>query len=237
MRLYRLPITDYRFPVDLVSLLHPYINNLSESQLAQVSTYLDILLRWNQKTNLTAIREPEKIVTRHFGESLFLAQKLFRCSPDHRITRSPDVLDLGSGAGFPAIPLLIFRPDVTITLVEAHHTKAVFLREVLRALKLQADVKNVRAESLPPASADVVTLRAVEKFDSILPTAAALVRKKKEDEQELVSATTIHSGLALLISLNQISRAQELLPNWRFQPSIPIPKSQNRVIQLVEPSS
>jgi 16S rRNA (guanine527-N7)-methyltransferase len=271
--------------VDLCALLHPYIEDLNDSQLAQVSTYLDLLLRWNAKTNLTSIRDVEHIVTRHFGESFFLARKLFQSSqasdfvitsghpsardllldsqlPDHQIVRSPDVLDLGSGAGFPAIPLLVYRPDVTLTLVEAHHTKAVFLREVLRALKLDAEVKNVRAESLSPASADLVTLRAVEKFESILPTAVRLVRTQmraevdagrprpaeslapgpsESESYETFSVdcppSTVHcSGLALLISSAQIPQAQQLIPEWRFRPPIPIPNSQNRVIQLIEPN-
>lgn len=301
--------------MNLSALLEPYITDLSATQIAQVSTYLDLLLRWNAKTNLTSIRDPEHIVSRHFGESFFLARTLFgpdlSCRaergiptltnppagvlklPDRSITGLPDVLDLGSGAGFPGIPLKIACPDVTLTLVEAHHTKAVFLREVLRALDLNAEVKNVRAEQLPPASAEIVTFRAVEHFDSILPIAARLVEmtdeKRSEDEDEMEAArrraagqektmweqapppgvpgtqrvtecspvqatrsladsrsisqpervhcppSTVH-GLVLLISSAQISRAREILPTWRFHPEIPIPKSQNRVIQLVEPN-
>ena len=225
--------------MDIPTLLQPYIEGgLSGLQFAQVSTYLDLLLRWNQKTNLTAIRDPQQIVTRHFGESFFLAGTLFGSES----LQLPDVLDLGSGAGFPAIPLLIYRPSVTITLVEAHHTKAVFLREVLRALQLHAEVRNVRAETLPDASAAIVTLRAVEKFDSILPTAARLVRTAERNIGASVRLSVDCEGpfnghgLALLVSSTQVPRAQQLLPNWRFLPPVPIPKSQNRVIQLAEPS-
>ncbi|HVZ17572.1 MAG TPA: 16S rRNA (guanine(527)-N(7))-methyltransferase RsmG [Terriglobales bacterium] len=237
--------------MDIARLLQPYVETLSDTQLAQVSTYLDLLLRWNARTNLTAIRDPAQIVTRHFGESFFLASKLFGLKAlgylDIQITRCPDVLDLGSGAGFPAIPLLVFRPDITITLVEAHHTKAVFLREVLRALHLEAEVQNVRAEALPPASADIVTLRAVEKFDSILPTAANLVRSVVMEAGRPRPAITDFNqtpipyppsrfcGLALLISSPQISRARQVLLTWHFHPEIPIPNSQNRVVQLIEP--
>ena len=236
--------------MDIAGSLQPYISDLSPTQLAQVSTYLDLLLRWNSKMNLTSVRDLKDIVSRHFGESFFLATQLFPLSfraergiptPAHQL----QILDLGSGAGFPAIPLKIYRPDLALTLVEAHHRKAVFLREVLRALNLDAEVKNVRAEDLPPASADLVTLRAVEKFDSILPTAARLLRKEVMDagrprpaEPDFVHRppSTVHSGLALLIGSAQIARAQQLLLNWRFHPGIPIPNSQNRVIQLVEPS-
>jgi 16S rRNA (guanine527-N7)-methyltransferase len=220
--------------VDLVSILAPYITGLSPTQLAQVSTYLDLLLRWNAKMNLTSIRDPEKVVSRHFGESFFLASHLFGPNgpfhlPTYQLTNLL-ICDLGSGAGFPAIPLKIYRPDVTITLVEAQHRKAVFLREVLRALSLDAEVKNVRAEDLPPASADLVTFRAVEKFDSILPTAARLIRPISVHSP----LSTVH-GLALLIGFAQIPVAKKMLPTWHFHPEIPIPNSQNRVIQLLEP--
>jgi 16S rRNA (guanine527-N7)-methyltransferase len=253
--------------VDIPSLLRPYTDPLSPTQLDQVSTYIDLLLRWNARMNLTAIRDPEQIITRHFGESFFLSRVLsFRAqrgippanaanSPDHQLTRSadnqiaryPDVLDLGSGAGFPAIPLKILNPNVTITLIEAQQRKATFLREVLRALHLDAEVKNVRAETLPPASADIVTLRAVEKFDQTLPTAARLVPastpnvdavrpRAAEPDSTVHRPSNLTSGLALLISSAQVARAQGILPNWRFYPQFPVPNSQNRVIQLIEPN-
>jgi 16S rRNA (guanine527-N7)-methyltransferase len=214
--------------MDLPALLHPYIEDaLSPAQLDQVSIYLDLLLRWNAKTNLTSVRDPEQIVTRHFGESLFLARKLF---PPSSGDPPWQILDVGSGAGFPAIPLKIFRPGVTLSLVEAHHRKAVFLREVLRALHLEAEVMNLRAESLPAASAGLVTLRAVEKFDSVLPVAARLVRTAG------TAPAGFLNGLALLIGSGQIARVHQLLPDWRLLPAIPVPNSQTRVIQLVEPN-
>src|SRR5437870_232916 len=93
---------------------------LSETQLQNISMYIDILLRWNKRINLTAVRQPEHIVTRHFGESLFAAYHLF---PDPRVRTdtpaagpqyerserlpAPSVLDIGSGAGFPGLPLTI----------------------------------------------------------------------------------------------------------------------------------
>jgi 16S rRNA (guanine527-N7)-methyltransferase len=253
--------------VDIPSLLRPYIDPLSPAQLDQVSTYLDLLLRWNSRMNLTAIRDPEQIITRHFGESFFLAHKLFQLR-NYEITKL-QIVDLGSGAGFPAIPLKIVFPDAMITLIEAQQRKATFLREALRALDLEAEVKNVRAETLPPSSADLVTLRAVEKFDQILPAAAHLIRQDPlpttghpepnpsighpepnpaSGDPEATghpepSKGSLHlnppavpsRGLALLISSHQVARAQKLLQNWNFQPPIPIPNTQNRIIQMIEP--
>jgi 16S rRNA (guanine527-N7)-methyltransferase len=223
--------------MDLAPLLAPYIKDLSSTQLAQVQSYLDLLLRWNARMNLTAIRDPEQIIIRHFGESFFLSSCLFGNGTVSGFSQLPitnpksQIVDVGSGAGFPGIPIKIARPEITLTLVEAQQRKATFLREVLRTLNLDAEVKNVRAESLAAQSADVVTLRAVEKFDSILPVAASLVRRARYGPDQ-------PSGrLAILIGEAQVARAQELLPKWQFRPVLPIPSSQNRVILIGNPAS
>src|SRR5208282_5733621 len=166
---------------------------LSSTQLHHISTYIDILQRWNSRINLTAIRSEEEIVTRHFGESFFAACHLF---PDARVGAAPQacpersrwgcpaerssvvrLADLGSGAGFPGLPIKLWSPNIALTLIESNHRKAAFLREVTRALTLtDVDVRNVRAETMAAASFDVVTLRAVERFAKVLPTAADLLR-------------------------------------------------------------
>ena len=144
------------------------------------------MLQWNARINLTAVRQPEEIVTRHFGESLFAARHLLAragtglrpvqadCSS---AAESPAlrVIDIGSGAGFPGLPLRIWAPHVRLTLIESNHKKATFLREVIRSLILtNVDVFAGRAESYP-AQAEVVTLRAVERFDAALRIASRLV--------------------------------------------------------------
>ena len=94
----------------IAALLEPFVESpLPSSTLDQISIYIDLLLRWNARINLTAIRHPEEIVTRHFGESFFLAHHLFpKSGTNHRpLTtdhRPPQVLDIGSGAGFPPCP-------------------------------------------------------------------------------------------------------------------------------------
>ena len=103
----------------------PYAT-LSELQLDQLESHYMSLTRWNERLNLTRIRTLEESVRFHYCESLFLARFL----PDgaHRI------VDIGSGGGFPGIPVAIFRPDCEVTLVESHQRKAVFLREASREL-------------------------------------------------------------------------------------------------------
>src|SRR6185369_6106838 len=152
----------------------------------QLSAYLDLLLRWNAKTNLTAIRDPEQIVTRHFGESLFAAKVLFGDRPPGPETT---LADLGSGAGFPGIPIKLAFPDLLVTLIESQNKKATFLKEVIRALRIEGiDVYNGRAEQWGK-QADVVTLRAVERFESAMSTATYLLSPNGE--------------LCLLISVSQ----------------------------------
>jgi len=229
----------------IAALLDPFLKqSLNSRQLDQISTYIDLLLRWNARINLTAIRHPEEIVTRHFGESFFLARHVFPdgstsepCHPErsHAIreaddaaqskdpyppTTPPRVLDIGSGAGFPALPLKIWAPNIHLTLVESNHKKAIFLREVTRALTLtDIDVRTDRAELLA-ASPDfprtqVVTLRAVERFETILPQAIKLLAPQ--------------ATLALLIGKSQLPYLNsQATIDWH--PPIPVPQSNERVL-------
>lgn len=200
-------------PANIAELLHPYLGDsgLSNEQLADISTYIDLLVKWNAKMNLTAVRNPEEMVRRHFGESLFAARNLL--DPADRVTAA----DVGSGAGFPGIPLKIYAPGVQMTLIEAHGKKATFLREVIRSLKLtDINVFQDRADRWG-RTADVVVLRAVEKFEEILPAATALVGPG--------------GRLGLLIGQQQLPVAQKLLTgNW--SDPLPIPNSGNRVLEI-----
>jgi len=113
---------------------------LTPETAEKFSAYLTLLQKWNARTNLTAIRDEEGILSRHFLESILCAQAL----PKSVQT----LLDFGSGAGFPGIPIALIRKDVTVTLAESQNKKAAFLREALRTLNLKARVHNGRAETL-----------------------------------------------------------------------------------------
>jgi 16S rRNA (guanine527-N7)-methyltransferase len=190
-------------------LLAPFCGELPREQVQQILKYIDILLKWNEKTNLTAVRDPEQIVLRHFGEAFFAARALL--APDANI----DVTDVGSGAGFPGMPLKLFAPRIRLTLVEAQEKKATFLREVVRGLAFgNVTVLAARAETLT-AQADLVTLRAVERFDEVLPVAGRLVRP--------------NGRLGLLIGTGQIGSAHQL-PEFQWQEPIKVPQSRNRVL-------
>jgi 16S rRNA (guanine527-N7)-methyltransferase len=215
----------------IATLLEPFLDqSLPSLALEQISIYINLLLRWNARINLTAVRNPEEIVTRHFGESFFLARHLFPndgVAPDALVRGTKDavhprVLDLGSGAGFPALPLKIWTPDIHLTLIESNHKKAAFLREVARALTLtNVNVLSERAESVAspnPPQFDVVTLRAVERFDTILPIATKFLAP--------------NARIALLVGSSQLASLPTLAPTVDWHPAINVPESYAKVLAI-----
>jgi 16S rRNA (guanine527-N7)-methyltransferase len=192
-------------------LLSPFLEGarLSSTQLAQIATYTDLLLKWNAHINLTAVRDPEEIITRHFGESLFAARQLLSANATDQT-----VVDVGSGAGFPGLPLKIWCPGLSLTLAEAHQKKAVFLREVVRALGLSGvKVFADRADNLSERS-NLVILRAVERFEQILRVAAKLGAKA--------------GRMALLIGDGQIEIARSILTEVMWENPLPLPLARGR---------
>lgn len=199
-------------PERLTKLLAPFLGEarLSEAQLQQVSTYLALLLKWNARTSLTAISDPEEMVTRHFGESLFAAKLLFAPGSQE------SAMDIGSGAGFPGLPWKIWSADLALTLVESNQKKAVFLKEVVRALHLgRTAVLTDRAEQLK-LQANLVSLRAVERFETMLPVMRRL--------------SASGGRIALFIGSSQTERAKSLLPDVDWNPAVPMPSSAGRLL-------
>jgi 16S rRNA (guanine527-N7)-methyltransferase len=112
----------------LASKLRPWLS-LSDQQILQLHRHYQLLERWNEKMNLTSLKPGVELVVRHCCESLFFCAHLPTAMDAARI------VDIGSGAGFPGVPIAIFRPDWEVTLVESVQRKAVFLREATRQLK------------------------------------------------------------------------------------------------------
>jgi 16S rRNA (guanine527-N7)-methyltransferase len=194
----------------IAELLIPYLPNIPSGLLPQLSTYLDLLLKWNARTNLTAIRDPEEIVRRHFGESLFAARHL---DPD-----ATTLLDFGSGAGFPGLPIALLRPEITVTLAESQNKKATFLREVVRTLNLTTEVWPNRVEAMPASRRfDVVALRAVDNMETALPAAIARIAP---------------GGRLAVLSTTALSTKANTPAGGR---SIPLPNSQSGVLFLLTP--
>jgi 16S rRNA (guanine527-N7)-methyltransferase len=191
----------------IAHLLQPFIE-LDETRLRAISIYIDLLLKWNARINLTAIREPNEIMQRHFGESLFAAKNLL----DQE--RPQTAIDLGSGAGFPGVPFAMLAPQVQMTLIESHLKKATFLKELVYALGLKSvKVFSDRAESYP-GTADLTMLRAVEKFEQALPMAIQL--------------TKAGGRIALMIGSGQVESARRVGTEVRWSDAIPVPRSNSR---------
>ena len=115
------------------------IVELSPGQMQALEAHYQLLLRWNRTLNLTSIKRMEEVVERHYCESLFLGIHL----PQGRLR----IVDIGSGAGFPGFPTAVLRPDCSVTLIESHQRKAVFLREASRNLP-NVRVLAMRAEDV-----------------------------------------------------------------------------------------
>jgi len=195
----------------IAQLLQPFIQ-LDEMRLRAISTYIDLLLKWNSRINLTAIRDPGEIVQRHFGESLFAAQFMLT-------QKSVETaIDLGSGAGFPGVPFAMLAPDVEITLIESQQKKATFLKELIYTLGLKnLKVFSDRAESYP-AMADLVMLRAVERFEQAL--------------QMTIRLTRTGGRIALMIGSGQVEPARRLgsAVNWSDPVQMPCGHSRELLI-------
>ena len=122
-----------------------------------LAQYVELLLRWNARLNLTAVRDPRQIVRRHLLECIQCAQS---------IPEIGTLLDFGSGAGLPGIPIAIVRPEIRVTLGESQGKKAAFLREALRVLGLKADIYDRRIENMAAElTFDAVSVRAVDRMD------------------------------------------------------------------------
>jgi 16S rRNA (guanine527-N7)-methyltransferase len=195
-------LTESEIASTLAPYLLPSISPLPKNLIPQLSTYLDLLLKWNARTNLTAVRDPEEVVRRHFGESLFAAQHIGR--PD-------TLLDFGSGAGFPGLPIALLLPETHVTLAESQNKKATFLREAVRTLQLQnVEVWAARAETMPASRQfHTVALRAVDNMEAALPAARARIAPGGQ--------------LAILTTVPQISSAGRM---------IALPSSQAGVLYL-----
>ena len=184
---------------------------LSPETVSELLGHYELLVRWNKTLNLTSIAGLEEAVLRHYCESLFVGI--------HLPTNPVSVLDVGSGAGFPGIPMAVLRPDCRFTLAESHQRKSVFLREATRRLS-NVRVAACRAEKVGGAF-DWVVSRAV-KWPDVLKIAPG---------DELSGTTRPVRTVALL--LGQEDAAEVVLqPAFTWHQTIPLPWGHRRVMVL-----
>jgi 16S rRNA (guanine527-N7)-methyltransferase len=142
------------------------IVELSPIQVSQLEHHYNLLIKWNKVLNLTSLRKVEEIVERHYCESIFLGA--------HLPIGNLSIGDVGSGAGFPGVPVAIVRPECKVSLIESHQRKSVFLREATRGIK-NVHVLAERVENLN-ARFDSVVCRAIRFSEVENPVAAISAR-------------------------------------------------------------
>jgi 16S rRNA (guanine527-N7)-methyltransferase len=183
---------------------------LSEQQLQQIQRYMSMLIKWNEAVNLTAIRDPLEILYRHFCESMY--------TPEGLSLDKGRLADVGSGGGFPGLPLKILHPELEVLLVESNVKKATFLAEVVRDLGLTdtrvlvSKYEELSEELIP---LDFVCSRAVGEFIPFLSWAAS----------EKVAATQA----VLWIGGKDLDEVRRT-PGWTWNEAVQLPQSLRRFI-------
>jgi 16S rRNA (guanine527-N7)-methyltransferase len=181
-----------------------------DDQVLQIQQYIKILQTWNEKVNLTAIRDPLEILYRHFCESMYAAEAI--------PLKNGRLADVGSGGGFPGLPLKIMRPDLQVFLVESNIKKVTFLAEVIRELGLtSAQVLACRYEELGEevAPLDYVCSRALGDYPAFLDWARS---------QQIAAKQVI-----LWIGGRDLEEIQKI-QTWDWSEPIEVPHSLRRLL-------
>jgi 16S rRNA (guanine527-N7)-methyltransferase len=190
---------------------------VSANALERLVTYQEVLLRWNRRINLTALRTPRRIVRQLFGESLYLTRVL--------VLRGR-LLDVGTGAGFPGLALKMAVPSLELTLIEANRRKCAFLKEVVRACGLTGVrvVSKRFHEWVAHAggyAADVSTTRAVDVSADFL---------------ELLARVTAPDGRAVFYTTDAIARRiRSTARGWAWLEKVPIPNTRAHSLLMARP--
>jgi 16S rRNA (guanine527-N7)-methyltransferase len=194
----------------IVTVLQDYGIRASAPLCDLIRTYIDLLLRWNKKTSLTTVTDPADILQFHFGESLLAVTAV--------PIRHGRLADVGSGAGFPAVPIRMVTEDLSVILIESNQKKATFLAEVARELQLSnVDVRRGRMED---------TVIGDEKLDFV--TARAI---KIDDEFLNWSRKAIDISRSVVLWLGEEdSRRISKSPNWIWENPVRVPRAERRVI-------
>jgi 16S rRNA (guanine(527)-N(7))-methyltransferase RsmG len=155
------------------------ITALDERQREQLADHYAMMVVWNRHTNLTRITEPAEAARLHYAESLFVA---------HFLGAARRILDVGSGAGFPALPIAVAHPASEVTALEANQKKSLFLYEVKDALRLaNFRVARARVEEFDLNPYDVLTSRALDRAEEVMPR----VLRRLSAQQKLVLCCTM----------------------------------------------
>jgi 16S rRNA (guanine527-N7)-methyltransferase len=202
---------DNEFSLALVAAVASFgLDQLTERQTAQLVKHYAMLCQWNRRINLTRITGPREAAKFHYAESLFGA----RFTAGERC-----ILDIGSGAGFPGIPLAVVKPELQVTALEANHKKSLFLKEAKDALRLtNLRVVTARLQDFDWSGYELLTSRALERAEEILPG----VVEQMSAKQRLM----LYCAPDLVAKLEQ---RREM--GWRIE-THPVPLTHQRVIAI-----
>jgi 16S rRNA (guanine527-N7)-methyltransferase len=202
---------------EILEALYPYYPEATHPLCEPIRVYMDLLLRWNSRISLTAITKPKDILRFHFGESLYAVRRV--------PIRRGRLADVGSGAGFPAIPIGMVKHRVTTVLLESNTKKAAFLNEVLRELGLkEMEVYNGRMQAYSSGQNkfDLVTMRAV---------------KVDKDFSWWAKHNTHHGALIILWVGVNAGDIIEKTTDWTWRKPLVIPGAERRVILVGKKSA
>jgi 16S rRNA (guanine527-N7)-methyltransferase len=205
-------LTDER----ISSLLAPFGVRPSSDQILKVREYVILLLNWNESLSLTSIADPEEIIVRHFGESMFLSSVV--------PVEKGRLADLGSGAGFPGLALKIISPNLHVVLIESNKKKCAFLAEVVRTLDFyNVEVIPRRFEEIRTNHdfADFIAARALGDFPRLLKWSRTALKSE--------------GHIALWVGGTDTTKI-EMTSGWIWQPAIRIPESQRRFLLTGHPT-
>ena len=197
-------------------LLRTFGIEASEQQLAQIEAFIRLLLRWNLRLNLTSIVDPEEVVLRHFGESMFLTKIL--------PMENCRLADIGSGAGFPGLAIGVICPTVQLTLIESDKRKCAFLAEVVRRLEVQGVkiiAKRFEEVQMEPGSIELLTARAISELPRLLKWARGVVIAPGQ--------------IALWIGGHDATNVWRI-PGWIWDQPRRIPESRQRFLLIGTPA-
>jgi 16S rRNA (guanine527-N7)-methyltransferase len=193
------------------STLAPFGCECSPGMVGSLRRYLRLLQVWNKRMSLTSLEDTREILTRHFGESLFA----FRAVP----ILHGRLADVGSGAGFPGLPLKMACPELDLLLIESNTRKVVFLAEVVRSLRLTGvQILNTRMDevNLADQSLDFVTARALGDIPSLLRWSESLLKAKGK--------------IVLWLGAADAAEIPTSAPGWVWRSPKQVPRSKQRVL-------
>lgn len=157
--------------MEKIKLFEKYNLNLTEEKLNKLNIFYSKLIFYNNSFNLTAITEENEVFIKHFLDSIF---------PQFLIEKNSSVIDIGAGAGFPSIPLKIYRPDLNVTMIDSLNKRVNFLNEIIKKLELEnISAFHARAEDFAKTSResfDYAVVRAVAKIPTLIEYAFPLLK-------------------------------------------------------------